>query len=366
MKTDPVPRIGPRRGAASNPACRFDRIHYEPDPERVQPVPDEPDSRPAVPTLFYRDPARRALSFNQSPDIPFDASINPYRGCEHGRIYCYARPSHEYLGFSAGLDFETRILVKQDLPELLRHELGSRSWKPQVIAIGSVTDAYQPIERRLRITRRCLEVLLDFRNPVAIVTKSTLVTRDIDLFRELARFDAIRIYLSVTTLDPALHRAMEPRAAAPSRRLAAIEELANAGIPVGVMIAPIVPGLTDHEVPSIVEAAAAAGAKTARHMMLRLPHGLASLFEDWLERHYPDRKSKVMQLGQALEQAQAEIKELKGDSQRSDAEIIHLRQSVEVGKFKGRLKEDEIEVHKNTVLFSERLNDILKNIRAQA
>jgi len=295
VKSESVPSAGPRRGAASNPACRFDRILCDADPEVVQPDPDEPDSRPAVATRFYRDPARRALSFNQSPDIPFDASINPYRGCEHGCIYCYARPTHEYLGFSAGLDFETRILVKQDLPQLLRHELGTRSWKPQVVAIGSVTDAYQPIERRLRITRSCLEVLLDFRNPVAIVTKSALVTRDIDLFRELARFDAIRIYLSITTLDPALHRAMEPRAAAPSQRLAAIRELANAGIPVGVMVAPIIPGLTDHEVASIVEASAASGAKTARHMMLRLPHGLAPLFEEWLERHHPHRKSKVLQ-----------------------------------------------------------------------
>ena len=207
---------------------------------------------------------------------------------------CYARPTHEYLGFSAGLDFETRILVKRDAPALLRRALASPGWKPQVIAFSGVTDPYQPAERRLRITRGCLEVLAEFRNPVAVVTKSRLVTRDADLLGELARHGAAAVNVSLTTLDPALHRAMEPRAAAPEQRLAAIAALAAAGIPTGVMVAPVIPGLNDHEIPRILEAAAAAGARFAGHIVLRLPHGLKDLFAAWLERHHPERRAKVL------------------------------------------------------------------------
>ncbi len=207
---------------------------------------------------------------------------------------CYARPTHEYLGFSAGLDFETRILVKERAPELLRQRLAAKSWKPQVVALSGVTDPYQPAERRLELTRRCLEVLADFRNPVAIITKGFLVTRDIDLLTELARFEAASVALSITTLDPELQRRMEPFASPPGKRLAAIEKLAAAGIPVGVMVAPVVPGLTDHESPKILDAAAAAGARFAGRVVLRLPHGVAELFERWLETHYPERRAKVL------------------------------------------------------------------------
>ena len=276
------------RGASGNPANRFERIHYEPDPDAP------PDEAPAPATQFFKDKTRSIIATNDSPDIGFEASINPYRGCEHGCIYCYARPYHEYLGFSAGLDFETKILVKEDAPQLLLKELSSLKWKPQVIAMSGVTDPYQPVERRLRLTRRCLEVLAEFRNPVGIVTKNHLVTRDVDLLAELARHDTAVVFLGITSLDGSLARQMEPRASAPEGRLAALRELNAAGVPAGVLIAPVIPGLTDHEIPSILAAAKEAGAKFAGHTMLRLPHGIGELFENWLVQHFPEKKDKVL------------------------------------------------------------------------
>jgi DNA repair photolyase len=278
------------RGAADNPRNRFERSHYEIDPDTA----DLDDENPAPTTQFLKDATRTIIATNDSPDVGFDTSVNPYRGCEHGCIYCYARPTHEFLGFSAGLDFETKILVKEHAPELLRRELSSPRWKPQVVSLSGVTDPYQPVERRMRLTRRCLEVLAEFRNPVGIVTKNRLVTRDADLLRELAGYHAAVVFLSVTTLDAALARSLEPRTSPPSRRLAAIEELAQAGVPVGVMVAPMIPGLTDHELPAIVAACASAGARYAGYLPVRLPLGVAPLFEDWLERHVPDRKAKVL------------------------------------------------------------------------
>lgn len=275
------------RGAAGNPGNRFERLAYEPLP--MVESPDRPE------TQFFADRTRSFITYNDSPDVGFDASINPYRGCEHGCIYCYARPYHEYLGFSAGLDFETRILVKEDGPEILRRELAAPSWKPQTLALSGVTDAYQPIERRLELTRRCLEVLVEFRNPVGVVTKNRLVTRDIDLLGELARNQACGVLIAVTTLDSVLAQRMEPRASAPAARLEAIRELAAAGIPVGVLVAPTIPGLTDHEMPAILEAARDAGASFAGFVVLRLPHGLGDLFQEWLDRHYPEKKDRVLQ-----------------------------------------------------------------------
>ena len=207
---------------------------------------------------------------------------------------CYARPTHEYLGLSAGLDFETKILVKEEAPELLRQELSSRRWEPQVLSMSGVTDPYQPVEKKLRITRRCLEVLAEFRNPVVVVTKNHLVTRDIDLLSELARQDAGAVAISLTTLDDGLRRGMEPRTSRPTSRLAAIEKLAGAGIPVGVMTAPVIPGLTDHELPALISAAAGAGATFAAYTPVRLPGAVRQIFEDWLARHFPERKSKVL------------------------------------------------------------------------
>jgi DNA repair photolyase len=276
------------RGAPENPANRFERIHLEPDADR------NPDDDPLPGTQFLKDHSKTAIAYNDSPDIGFGASVNPYRGCEHGCIYCYARPTHEYLGFSAGLDFESKIMVKENAPELLRSELSSPKWQPQVIVMSGVTDCYQPVERKLKLTRRCLEVLAEFRNPVAIITKNYLVTRDIDLLSELARHNAASVCLSITTLDAELRKVMEPRTSPPTARLAAIRNLSKAGIPVSVNVAPIIPGLTDHEMPAILKAAAEAGATSAGFTVLRLPYANAPLFEKWLETHFPHRKDKVL------------------------------------------------------------------------
>jgi DNA repair photolyase len=279
------------RGSASNPKNRFEKLEIVLDPE--EPIEGE-DPPPPLRTLFLRDDTQSLITYNESPDIPFRASLNVYRGCEHGCAYCYARPTHEYLGLSAGLDFESKILVKEKAPEMLREELSARKWKPQLLAMSGVTDCYQPVERRLGLTRRCLEVLADFRNPVGIVTKNHLVTRDLDLLRELAQYRAVSVAISITTLDGDLAKALEPRASPPQRRLAAVEELSQAGIPVSVMMAPVIPGLTDHEMPSLFAAAAKAGANDAHYIALRLPFAVAPLFEDWLDRHAPGSKEKVL------------------------------------------------------------------------
>lgn len=280
--------ISAHRGAAENPANRFEKIHLEPDSDW------NPYDDPLPRTQFFKDHSQTVISRNDSPDLDFQASLNPYRGCEHGCIYCYARPFHEYLGFSAGLDFESKIMVKEDAPELLRQELSSPKWQPQVIFMSGVTDCYQPVERKLKLTRRCLEVLAEFRNPVFIVTKNRLVTRDVDLLAELARHHAVSVWLSITTLDSELRKVMEPRTSPPAARLAAIRKLASAGISTGVNVAPMIPGLTDHEMPAILKAAAEAGATSAGYTVVRLPYGVAPLFEKWLETHFPDRKEKVL------------------------------------------------------------------------
>ena len=277
------------RGAAANPRNRFERIDVD-----FEPGESAAERGDVPPTELFRDDSKTVLSRNDSPDLGFEYSLNPYRGCEHGCIYCYARPTHEYLGFSAGLDFESRILVKERAPELLRAALLNPRWKPQVIVLSGVTDPYQPIERKLRITRRCLEVLAEFRNPVAIVTKNHLVTRDIDLLRELGRFGACGVFLSITSVSPSLSARMEPRASTPRRRFDALRELSAAGIPCGVMAAPIVPGLNDDQIPAILDAAAEAGASRAGYILLRLPHGLRKLFSDWLATHFPDRRDRVL------------------------------------------------------------------------
>jgi DNA repair photolyase len=275
------------RGTSHNPANRFERLAVVRDGWCAA-------DDPAPETELLHDNSRSIIARNDSPDVGFDTTVNPYRGCEHGCIYCYARPYHEYLGFSAGLDFETKILVKHDAPDLLRAELAAPGWEPQTILLSGVTDPYQPVERRLRIARGCLEVLAECRNPVAITTKSHLVTRDIDLLSELAAHRAAAVCFTVTTLSDALQRTLEPRSSTPRRRLEAVAKMAAAGIPTAVNVAPVIPGLTDHEIPRIVQEAAEAGALTAGYIMLRLPLGVAPLFESWLERHYPDRKEKVL------------------------------------------------------------------------
>ena len=283
----PLPFHG--RGASVNPANRFTALHLEPDPDGPS-----SDEVPSITTKFYRDFTRTIIAHNDSPDVGFESSLNPYRGCEHGCIYCYARPTHEFLGFSAGLDFESRIMVKQDAPELLAAELSAPRWKPQVLVMSGVTDPYQPVERRLKITRGCLEVLARFRNPVGIITKNQLVTRDLDLLGKLAAHRAAAVNISITSLDPKLQRILEPRTSTPRARLEAIRQIRAAGVPVGVMSAPIIPGLNDHEVPAILQAAAEAGARFAGYTVVRLPYAVAPLFARWLEEHFPDRKEKVL------------------------------------------------------------------------
>lgn len=285
------------RGAAQNPTNRFEPIHYSRD-ESCDAI--DPADEPALTTEFFKDTSKSVVSYNDSPDIGFSTSVNPYRGCEHGCVYCYARPTHEYLGLSSGLDFESRIFVKEEAPKLLRKELSKKSWQPQVVVMSGVTDCYQPIERRLKITRGCLKVLLEFRNPVVLITKNHLITRDIDILGEMAKYNGVSANVSVTSLDPELARVMEPRASIPANRLAAIKALSAAGIPVNVMVAPIVPGLTDHQIPGILKECAAAGAQGAGFVVLRLPYAVKNLFEEWLGLHFPDRKDKVLNRIRAL------------------------------------------------------------------
>jgi DNA repair photolyase len=290
-----TPAPAPGRGTALNPANRFEPLTVEADPDYAEF--DEhgvPVERPHPHTQFYEDATESILNRYDSPDLGAGWSLNAYRGCEHGCAYCFARPFHEYLGWSSGLDFETKILVKTRAPALLRDELSSRKWRPEPIAMSGVTDCYQPAERRFRITRACLEVMAEFRQPVGIITKNFLVTRDLDLLAELARHDCAMVYVSVTTLDADLAGNLEPRAARPEHRLRAIRMLADAGVPVGVMVAPIIPGLTDHEMPAILDAVAAAGARRAGYVVLRLPYAVKDVFLAWLDAHAPSKKDRVI------------------------------------------------------------------------
>ncbi len=282
----------PARGAGSNQAGRFEThlTRYEPDGWEIE------EDETLLRTQVSEERPRRMISYNRSPDLPFDRSINPYRGCEHGCIYCFARPSHAWLGLSAGLDFETRLVARPEAPDVLARELRAKSYQVAPIAIGTNTDPYQPIEKTHKITRACLKVLNEFRHPVAIVTKGTLIERDLDILSDMAAQGLVRVGISVTSLDAALSRKLEPRAPSPQRRLATIKRLTQAGVPVRIMTSPIVPGLTDHEVEALLEAGANAGADAASWIMLRLPLEVSPLFQDWLATHYPDRAARVMGL----------------------------------------------------------------------
>jgi len=282
------------RGASWSPANRFETLQVDVNDPDVVDVDPDGNERPRRATQYFRDGTKSIITRNNSPDVGFETSLNPYRGCEHGCIYCYARPTHEYLGFSAGLDFESKIMVKMNAPELLRAELESKDWQPQTLVMSGVTDPYQPVEKKLQITRGCLEVLAKFKNPVAIITKNRLVTRDLDLLCELAKYNAVAVNLSVTSLDPNLQRVLEPRTSSPQARLDAISQLRSVGVPTGVMVAPVIPALTDHELPKILEVCAKAGAQFAGYTVVRLPWAVAPLFEHWLEEHFPDRKEKVL------------------------------------------------------------------------
>jgi len=281
------------RAAGSNESGRFERERREAFDDGWETI-DEP--APRCETIYARDAAKTILARNDSPDIPFDRSINPYRGCEHGCIYCFARPSHAYLGLSPGLDFESRIFVKEEAPLLLRAELARPSYQCRTIALGANTDPYQPAERKFQLTRRILEVLHELRHPVSIVTKSAMVARDSDILAEMARLRLASVAISLTTLDRKLARAMEPRAATPQRRLDTMRALSSAGVPVCVLASPMIPALNDSELDAILEAAAAHGAEAAGTILLRLPLELGPLFEDWLNRHCPDKAGHVLSL----------------------------------------------------------------------
>jgi DNA repair photolyase len=278
------------RGAAFNPGNRFEKLYIDElgEDREVQ------EEERKVATSFYHDTTRSIFAKNDSPDVPFTFSVNPYRGCEHGCIYCYARPTHEFLGFSAGLDFESKIMVKQDAPQLLEEALRNPKFEPQVIALSGNTDCYQPVERKLKLTRACLEVFLKYRNPVGIVTKSAMITRDIDILQELAKYDCISVSISITSVSPEILSRMEPRASSVDRRLFAMNELAKAGVPVGVNAAPIIPGLTDEELPEIVKRSAENGAKFAAYIMVRLPYAVKDLFVEWVHREFPLRAMKIL------------------------------------------------------------------------
>lgn len=278
-----------RRGTHLDTGNRFTTRSSERFDDGWESFTEEPGTR----TEFIADMSRTAFATNDSPDIPFTHSINPYRGCEYGCAYCYARPTHEYLGFNAGIDFETKIMVKHDAARLARAEMMKRSWKPTMVSLSGVTDPYQPAERRFGITRGILETMLDFRNPVGIVTKNALVLRDLDLLKELAAFQCVAVFVSITTLDRDLARRMEPRTATPERRLETVQRLSEAGVPVGVMMAPLIPGLNDDEIPALLKAVAEAGASHAYHVMLRLPLAVRSVFTDWLDREEPGCAAKV-------------------------------------------------------------------------
>lgn len=281
------------RGAPISPGNRFESVSRQWDLEHVADDEEYLDGLADPRTEYLDDDSKTIVTKNNSPDVYFTYSLNPYRGCLHGCAYCYARPYHEYLGFNAGLDFETKIVVKRDAGALFRDFLADPKWRPEPIMLSGVTDPYQPCERQFRVTRSCLEVALEARQPIDIITKNALITRDLDLLGEMARLRLVRAAISLTTLDADLARTLEPRTSAPHARLRAIRELSSAGVPVRVMTAPVIPGLNDSEVPKLLEAAAEAGATSAGYVMLRLPHAVAPIFLAWLEKHRPLAKAKV-------------------------------------------------------------------------
>lgn len=287
------------RGAASNPEGRFETIrHHAEDDGWQHAMLDE--ERPRPKTVVTEEHARSVITRNDSPDIAFDQALNPYRGCEHGCIYCFARPSHSYLNLSPGLDFETKLRAKSNLAEVLRHELSKRNYVPKPINIGSNTDPYQPIEKRFRITRAALEVLAECHHPCTIVTKNAMVERDIDLLAPMAREGLVQVFVSVNSLDNHLAAKLEPRASAPHRRIQTIRTLADAGVPVGVLVAPIIPALNDRDMEAVLDQAADAGARCAGYTVLRLPYELKQLFREWLALHAPQRAEHVMSLVQQM------------------------------------------------------------------
>lgn len=283
-----------RHGSNIDPPNRFEAHHRELDLEHVEWDQEYLQQIENRKIEYLSDDSKTIVSENKSPDIPFRFSLNPYRGCIHSCSYCYARPGHEYLGLNAGLDFETKIVVKHDAPRLFREFLSKKSWKPEPIMFSGVTDCYQPAEREFRLTRECLEVARECRQPIDIITKNALVLRDLDILTDMSKDGLVHTFISITTMEPQLAREMEPRTSIPAARLRAIETLAKAGVPVGVMVAPIIPGLNDSEAPAILEAAKNAGALTAGYVLLRLPLTVEPVFKEWVERTQPLKAEKIL------------------------------------------------------------------------
>lgn len=337
-----IPKSTPKgRGVVSNRTGRFENWDHEEFQDGWY-----HEDLPALKTTVESDNARSVIARNQSPDLPFDQSVNMYRGCEHGCTYCYARPSHTYLGYSAGLDFETKLFAKYDVAEKLIEEITDHSYRCQPIALGANTDPYQPIEKNLRLTRQILEVLLEYRHPVQITTKSASIVRDIDVLTELAQLNLVTVNISITSLDASFSRRIEPRASAPHSRIKAVSQLSHNQIPITIFVAPVIPGLNDHEIESILESSAQVGARRAEWTMIRLPLEVADLFREWLKEYYPDRESRVMSL----------IRQVRGGrTNRSDffermrgtgqiAEMIHKRFMIAIRKFGLDLPPVELEV----------------------
>jgi DNA repair photolyase len=307
-------------GSMIDPPNRFDKTHQEADFDHLEWDQEYLDALVDRPLEYMVDASKSIVSENDSPDVPFTYSVNPYRGCAHGCSYCYARNTHEYLGFNAGLDFETKILVKENAPDLLREFLSRESWQPEPITFSGVTDCYQPAERKFRLTRGCLKVALECRQPVGIITKNALVLRDLDLLQEMASRRLVHVFLSITSLDSELARSMEPRTSIPAARLRAVRALADAAVPVGVMVAPVIPGLNDSEIPAILEAARSAGAKAAGYVFLRLPLTVEPVFREWLQRTQPLKVERVEQRLKQSRRGKLSISTW-GERMRGDGEI---------------------------------------------
>ncbi|MCL5030648.1 MAG: PA0069 family radical SAM protein [Bacteroidetes bacterium] len=282
------------RAAQSNPKNRFERMYIDKSNPEFESYFAEDNGELQIKTEYFKDDSKSVISTNDSYDIFFDYSFNPYRGCEHGCIYCYARPTHEFLGFSSGTDFETKIMVKENAPRLLEEHFNNKNYVPDLIMFSGNTDCYQPVERKLKITRSALKICLKYKNPVSIITKNSLILRDVDILQELARLNLVSVVISITSLDKELLSKMEPRTSTPERRLKTIEEIAQNNIPVGVNVAPVIPGLNDHEIPEILNESSNSGAKFANYIILRLPLSVKELFIDWLQHEFPDRSAKIL------------------------------------------------------------------------
>lgn len=335
------------RGAEYNPGNRFEKFSLEDfKKDELDSFTEEEELR-KIPTQFFHDNSKSVIARNESYDVGFEYSFNPYRGCEHGCVYCYARPSHEFLGFSSGTDFESKIMIKKDAPALLEAEFSKKSYKPDFIMFSGNTDCYQPVERHLGITRETLKVCLKYRNPVSVITKNALILRDIDILADMAKLDLVSVSLSVTTLDKELARKMEPRTSSPERRLETIEKLTEMNIPVGVNISPVIPGLNDGEITSILKEASARGAVFAGHIMLRLPYAVKDLFQQWLKKEVPARESKI--LNKIMEMREGKLNDYRFGTRFSGkgelAEAIHSLFELSCRKY--RLNEKEIILRKD-------------------